>query len=170
MRTKRDYRNNSIVMNISDNLKGYIRHIAMHPCAFIVLGKNMSENIPLMKSETGEIMSQYGIKDIEAMGFLKIDLINSLTLDHIDEVMEILKKTRNIELDFTNITYDDKAVYEILSHGDTIGTFQLESMGIRSLMKKLKPGRLEDITLLISLYRPGPQQSGMVDIFHRKKI
>ncbi|MHB1347560.1 MAG: DNA polymerase III subunit alpha [Candidatus Humimicrobiaceae bacterium] len=162
--------NNSIVMNISDNLKGYIRHIAMHPCAFIVLGKNMSENIPLMSSETGETMSQYSIKDIEAMGFLKIDLINSLTLDHIDEVMEILKKTRDVELDFTNIAYDDKAVYEILSRGDTIGTFQLESMGIRSLMKKLKPGRLEDITLLISLYRPGPQQSGMVDIFIERKF
>ena len=161
---------NNTVMDISDNLKGYIRHIAMHPCAFIVLGKNMSKNIPLMKSETGEIMSQYGIEDIEAMGFLKIDLINSLTLDHIDEVMEILEKTRDVKLDFTNIAYDDKAVYEILSHGDTIGTFQLESMGIRSLMKKLKPGKLEDITLLISLYRPGPQQSGMVDIFIERKF
>ena len=161
---------NSTVMNISDNLKGYIRHIAMHPCAFIVLGKDMSKNIPLMKSETGEIMSQYGIEEIEAMGFLKIDLINSLTLDHIDEVVEILEKTRDVKLDFTNIAYDDKAVYEILSHGDTIGTFQLESMGIRSLMKKLKPGKLEDITLLISLYRPGPQQSGMVDIFIERKF
>ncbi|MHB1335052.1 MAG: DNA polymerase III subunit alpha [Candidatus Humimicrobiaceae bacterium] len=161
---------NSALMNISDNLKGYIRHIAMHPCAFIVLGKNMSENIPLMNSETGETMSQYGIKDIESMGFLKIDIINSLTLDHIDEVMEILKKTRDAELDFTNISYDDKAVYEILSRGDTIGTFQLESMGIRSLMKKLKPGKLEDITLLISLYRPGPQQSGMVDTFIERKL
>jgi len=161
---------NSTVMDISDNLKGYIRHIAMHPCAFIVLENNMSKNIPLMKSETGEIMSQYGIEDIEAMGFLKIDLINSLTLDHIDEVIEILERTRDVKLDFTNIAYDDKAVYEILSHGDTIGTFQLESMGIRSLMKKLKPGNLEDITLLISLYRPGPQQSGMVDICIERKF
>jgi len=162
--------NNDNVLHISGNLKGCIRHIAMHPCAFIVLGENMSKNIPLMRSETGEIMSQYGIDDIEAMGFLKIDIINSLTLDHIDEVMEILKKTRDINLDFSNISYDDKAVYEILSNGDTIGTFQLESMGIRSLMKKLKPEKLEDITLLISLYRPGPQQSGMVDIFIERKF
>ncbi len=167
---KRAISDNKSIMNISDSLKGYIRHIAMHPCAFIVLGKNMPENIPLLKSETGEIMSQYSIEDIEAMGFLKIDLINSLTLDHIDEVMEILSNTRNVNLDFTNITYDDKAVYEILSNGDTVGTFQLESMGIRSLMKKLKPGKLEDITLLISLYRPGPQQSGMVDIFIERKL
>jgi DNA polymerase III subunit alpha len=161
---------NNSMMYVSENLKGYIRHIAMHPCAFIVLGENMSKDIPLMRSETGEIMSQYGIDDIEAMGFLKIDVINSLTLDHIDEVIEILKKTRDINLDFSNISYDDSAVYEILSNGDTIGTFQLESMGIRSLMKKLKPKKLEDITLLISLYRPGPQQSGMVDIFIERKF
>jgi len=161
---------NANVRSISDDLKGYIRHIAMHPCAFIVLGDGMSKNIPLMKSETGEIMSQYGKDDIEALGFLKIDIINSLTLDHIDEVMEILKKTRDINLDFVNISYDDKAVYEILSNGDTLGTFQLESMGIRSLMKKLKPAKLADITLLISLYRPGPQQSGMVDIFIERKF
>jgi DNA polymerase III subunit alpha len=161
--------NNDDVLHVSENLKGYIRHTAMHPCAFIVLGENMSEDIPLMRSETGEIMSQYGIDDIESMGFLKIDIINSLTLDHIDEVMEILKKTRDIYLDFSNISYDDEAVYKILSDGDTLGTFQLESMGIRSLMKKLKPGKLGDITLLISLYRPGPQQSGMVDIFIERK-
>ena len=168
--SRKEVINNDNVLDLSGNLKGYIRHIAMHPCAFIVLGENMSKNIPLMRSETGEMMSQYGIDAIEAMGFLKIDIINSLTLDHIDEVAEILKKTRDIELDFLDISYDDKAVYEILSNGDTIGTFQLESMGIRSLMKKLKPGKLEDITLLISLYRPGPQQSGMVDIFIERKF
>ena len=160
---------NNNLFNISEKLKGYIRHIAMHPCAFIILNKDMEQNIPIMKSETNEIMSQYGIEDVESMGFLKIDLINSLTLDHIDEVLKILRETRNTEIYLESTDYNDKEVYKILNEGKTIGTFQLESMGIRSLMKKLKPQKLEDIILLISLYRPGPQQSGMVDIFIERK-
>ncbi|MCE5330434.1 DNA polymerase III subunit alpha [bacterium] len=159
------------IINVSQKLSGYVRHIAMHPCAFIILGSNAPGSIPLMKSETGEIMSQYGLEDIESMGFLKIDLINSLTLDHIDEVMAIVEKTRKTDkVDLSNINYDDKKVCEILSRGDTLCTFQLESMGIRSLMRKLKPETLADIILLISLYRPGPQQSGMVDIFIERKF
>ncbi len=161
---------NEDFLKASSLISGYIRNLSMHPCAFVIIEKEHSGTIPLMISETGEVMSQYPGENIEDMGFLKIDLINSVTLDNISEVSEILSKTRGIDIDFSKIPRNDRRVYSMLKEGDSICVFQLESMGIRSLMKKLRPSSVEDVTLLISLYRPGPQQSGMVDIFIKRKF
>ncbi|MDD3520102.1 MAG: DNA polymerase III subunit alpha [Actinomycetota bacterium] len=157
-------------LRASSCISGYIRHLSMHPCAFVIIDKEHSGIMPLMISETGDVMSQYPSENIEDMGLLKIDLINSVTLDHISYVSEILAERRGIDMDFLKIPRNDRRVYEMLKEGNSICVFQLESMGIRSLMKKLKPSSIEDITLLISLYRPGPQQSGMVDTFIRRKF
>ena len=158
------------LLKASYSISGYIRHLSMHPCAFVIIDKECSDIIPLMISETGDVMSQYSGENIEDMGFIKIDLINSVTLDHISEVSEILLKTRGIDMNFSKIPRDDKRVYQMLEKGNSLCVFQMESMGIRSLMKKLRPSSVEDIALLISLYRPGPQQSGMVEIFIRRKF
>lgn len=161
---------NEDFLKVSSSISGYIRNLSMHPCAFVIIDKEYSDTIPLMISETGEIMSQYPAENIEDMGFLKIDLINSVTLDHISEVSETLAATRGINMDFSKIPRNDKRVYSMLGKGSSVCVFQMESMGIRSLMKKLRPSSVEDITHLISLYRPGPQQSGMAETFIKRKF
>ena len=115
-------------------------------------------------------MSQYDMNSIEDLGILKIDLINSLSLSLIAETADILKNKRNISLNLSDTDYSDSSVYKLMQSGQTLGVFQLESFGIRTLSRKVKPSSLNDITLLISLYRPGPQQSGMVTNFIERKF
>jgi DNA polymerase-3 subunit alpha len=158
------------IITVSKNIGGYVRHISMHPSAFIVSNSDFAKRIPLTVSETGETMSQYDMSSIEDLGILKIDLINSLSLSLLSESVELLKNKRNIRLDLSKTSYDDKDVYKLMQAGNTLGVFQLESFGIRTLARKVKPSNLNDITLLISLYRPGPQQSGMVANFIERKF
>ena len=157
-------------LSIAESIGGYIRHVSMHPSAFIVSNHDLSEKIPLTLSETGEIMSQYDMHSIDELGILKIDLINSLSLSLIADTAALLEKDRKICLDMSKTGYGDKKVYELMQEGRTLGIFQLESFGIRTLARKVKPACLNDITLLVSLYRPGPQQSGMVDNFIERKF
>ncbi len=142
----------------------------MHPSAFIVSSSNLAKRIPLTLSETGEIVSQYDMDSIEDLGLLKIDLINSLSLSLLDDAVDMLKSKRNINLNIPEIKYNDEKTFDLIKNGKTLGVFQLESFGIRKLAKKIKPSTLNDITLLISLYRPGPQQSGMVKNFIERKF
>ncbi|OQA23316.1 MAG: DNA polymerase III subunit alpha [Actinobacteria bacterium ADurb.Bin346] len=158
------------VFSIAESIGGYIRHVSMHPSAFIVSNQDLSGEIPLTLSETGEIMSQYDMHSIDSLGILKIDLINSLSLSLIADTSSVLEKNRKIHLDMSKTDYSDKKVYELMQKGQTLGIFQLESFGIRTLARKVKPSCLNDITLLVSLYRPGPQQSGMVDNFIERKF
>ena len=158
------------IISVSGQISGYVRHVSTHPSAFIVSNYNLSKKIPLTLSETGEITSQYDMNSIEDLGIMKIDLINSLSLCLIADTAEKLKRNRKISLDMSKTTYDDKDVFRLLQNGQTLGVFQLESFGIRTLSRKVKPACLNDITLLVSLYRPGPQQSGMVDNFIERKF
>src|SRR4030042_1981094 len=155
---------------ISRKIESYPRHMSMHPSAFIVSSSNLAKRIPLTLSETGEIVSQYDMDSIEDLGLLKIDLINSLSLTLLDDAVEMLKSKRNINLNIPEIKYNDEKTFDLIKNGKTLGVFQLESFGIRKLAKKIKPSTLNDITLLISLYRPGPQQSGMVKNFIERKF
>ena len=158
------------IISISRQISGYIRHVSTHPSAFIVSNDSLSRKIPLTLSETGEVMSQYDMKSIDDLGIIKIDLINSLSLSLIADVSSKLNEDRNIQLDTSDMDYDDSSVYRLMQKGLTLGVFQLESFGIRTLSRKVKPSCLNDITLLVSLYRPGPQQSGMVNNFIERKF
>ncbi len=158
------------IISISTQIGGYARHISMHPSAFIVSNDRLCKRIPLTLSETGEVMSQYDMNSIDELGILKIDLINSLSLSLIADTSKKLGRQRKIQLDTSEISYDDSSVYRLMQEGRTLGVFQLESFGIRTLARKVKPACLNDITLLVSLYRPGPQQSGMVNNFIERKF
>ena len=158
------------ILSISSKIESFIRHFSMHPSAFMVSDSRLAKKVPLILSETGEIMSQYDKDSIKTLGLIKIDLINSLSLTLISEVTDTLRSSRNIRLAWQKMKYDDKKTFDLLKKGKTLGVFQLESSGIRTLMKKIGPQDLNDITLLISLYRPGPQQSGMVKNFIERKF
>jgi len=154
---------------ISQDIKGYVSHISLHPSAFIISGSDISERVPLMVSHSQEVMTQYDMESIERLGLIKIDIINSLTLDLIEETIKNISASSGTDIDLTSIKYDDADVFKNISSGNTTGVFQLESMGIRSLAKKVKPACLNDITFLLSLYRPGPLRSGMSDVFIARK-
>jgi DNA polymerase-3 subunit alpha len=155
---------------ISGKIENYVRHTSLHPSAFIISGTDLTKKIPLALSQTGETMSQYDKNSIEDLGLLKIDLINSLSLSLLEDAAGMLKTKRNIDLDIREIGYHDGKTFDLIKNGKTLGVFQLESYGIRKLAKKIKPSTLNDITFLISLYRPGPQQSGMVKNFIERKF
>src|SRR5665647_1191676 len=157
-------------LSIAERIGGYVRHTSVHPSAFIVSNSDLSKKIPLTLSETGEIMSQYDMNSIDDLGILKMDLISSLSLGLITDTVRIIKETRGIHVDMSESAYDDRKVYELMQNGLTLGIFQLESFGIRTLSRKVRPECLNDITLLASLYRPGPQQSGMVGNFIERKF
>ncbi len=154
---------------ISEKIRNYPRHTSMHPSAFIVSTASLERKVPLSLSETGEIVSQYEISSIEKLGLLKIDLISSLTLSLIDDVAEMLKNKRNINFNIHQIKYNDRKAFNLIKNGKTLGVFQLESSGIRKLATKIKPSSVNDITHLISLYRPAPASTGMVENFIRRK-
>ena len=158
------------VISIAGKIENRIRHLSMHPSAFIISCRDLPDMVPLTLSETGDIMTQYDKDSIAQLGLMKTDLIGSISLSLINDVAKNLKKQRNIDMNLSEIDYSDDRVFEIIRDGRTHGVFQLESSGIRSLAKKLKPSSLDDIILLISLYRPGPQQSGMVKNFIERKF
>jgi DNA polymerase-3 subunit alpha len=157
------------ITRISKKIENYVRHTSLHPSAFIISSTDLTKKIPLSLSRTGETMSQYDKDSVEDLGLLKIDLINSLSLSLLEDVSDMLRDKRNIDFDIREIGYRDSKTFDLIKNGNTLGVFQLESYGIRKLAKKIKPSTLNDITFLISLYRPGPQQSGMVKNFIERK-
>jgi DNA polymerase III subunit alpha len=158
------------ILSCALKIENYIKHMSLHPSAFIISRRDLTGTVPLTLSDTGGIMTQYDMESIKRLGLIKTDLISSVSLSLISDVIKSLKKRRNIDINISEISHGDKKVFDIIKGGNTLGVFQLESSGIRSLAKKLKPSNLDDITLLISLYRPGPQRSGMVKNFIERKF
>src|SRR3989338_4893174 len=108
------------------------------------------------------------MKDLEKIGLLKMDFLGLKTLTMMVRAVEIIKRTRGEEVDVDKLSLDDKATYEMLSRAEAAGVFQLESSGMRDLLKKMKPSLFDHLVALLALYRPGPLGSGMVDDFIRR--
>ncbi len=106
---------------------------------------------------------------IEALGLLKMDFLGLKTLTIIDRTVKLIKERHGVQVELAKLPLDDEETFKLLRRGNTVGVFQLESKGMRNLMRKLKPSRFEDIIALVALYRPGPLGSGMVDSYIRRK-
>ena len=150
-------------------LEGLARHVSIHAAGVVISGKPLVDLIPVYKVPDGEIITGYDMSSIDKVGLMKIDFLGLRTLTMIDECQKIIKRTRGEDIDVEKITTDDKATYDLLSGGDGSGVFQLESSGMRSLLKRLKPDKFEDLIAILALYRPGPLGSGMVDDFIKRK-
>lgn len=114
-------------------------------------------------------MTQFEMGDLEELGLLKMDFLGLRTLTLLQNTVKIIKETTGEDLDLDKIPIDDKETYRLLQEGETIGVFQLESSGMRNLLKDMKPECFEDISSVLALYRPGPLGSGMVTSFVRRK-
>ena len=138
-------------------LEGLCRHASKHAAGILIGDAPLDEIVPMYKDAgSGDLVSQFDGRVIESCGLLKMDFLGLKNLTVIENAVDIIKKTKNIDLDIEKIPLDDPKTYELLQSGKTNGCFQLVSRGMQELMIKLKPDRFEDIIVLISLYRPGP--------------
>jgi len=131
--------------------------------------KPLTEYVPLFKSSDGQVTTAYDMDGISQIGLLKMDFLGLRTLTVITEAVKLIKKHQGIDIDIENLPLDDKKAYEMLSRASAMGVFQLESGGMRDLLKKMKPSEFEDLIAILALYRPGPMGSGMLDDFIKRK-
>ena len=145
-------------------LEGLSRHASTHAAGVVIAPGPITDYAPLYKSSKDEITTQYDMRWIEAIGLLKMDFLGLRTLTVIDDCLKLLKK-RDIKIDIDKITLTDPEVYKLFARAETIGIFQFESGGMRDYLKKLRPTRLEDLTAMNALYRPGPLDARMIDTY-----
>ncbi len=144
------------LIDMARRLEGLPRHTSMHAAGVVISQKNVDEYVPLSRAQDGSITTQFTMTTLEELGLLKMDFLGLRTLTVIQDAVRLVEKDTGILLDMDKIDYDDKKVLDSLGTGRTDGVFQLESSGMKSFMKELKPQSLEDVIAGISLYRPGP--------------
>ena len=144
------------LIDMSRRLEGLPRHTSMHAAGVVISQKSVDEYVPLARASDGSIVTQFTMTTLEELGLLKMDFLGLRTLTVIQKAVKLIEKNKGISLDMDYVDYNDKAVYDMLGAGKTEGVFQLESAGMTSFMKELKPESLEDVIAGISLYRPGP--------------
>ncbi|MCM8782103.1 MAG: DNA polymerase III subunit alpha, partial [Candidatus Omnitrophica bacterium] len=157
------------LIDTSKVLEGLTRHASTHAAGVVISDRPLIDYIPLFKTNDEQITTGLPMTSLEKVGILKMDFLGLKTLTVIDETIKILKRTKNIQLDITQVPLDDPKTFRLLSNAETIGVFQLESSGMRELLKKLKPNKFEDIIAVLALFRPGPIGSGMTEDFITRK-
>jgi len=144
------------LIDMSKRLEGLPRHTSMHAAGVVICQKAAEEFVPLSRGSDGSITTQFTMTTLEELGLLKMDFLGLRTLTVIQNAVDFVEKSTGIRLDMDHIDYDDKEVLASIGTGRTDGIFQLESGGMKSFMKELRPQNLEDVIAGISLYRPGP--------------
>ena len=155
---RRTYENDEQVKNLIDmakRLEGLPRHSSMHAAGVVISQKSVDEYVPLSRAADGTITTQFTMTTLEELGLLKMDFLGLRTLTVIQNAVRMARR-KNPDLDLEKISYNDQAVMDYIGTGKTDGIFQIESSGMKSFMKELKPHSLEDIIAGIALYRPGP--------------
>ena len=151
------------VLDIGRRLEGMSRHASVHAAGVVIAPGPVTDYAPLYKGARDEITTQWNMKEIERVGLLKMDFLGLSTLTLIHDALAEIKRTEDIDLDIDSVPLDDAKTFALFSDGQTFGVFQFESSGMRELLRKARPERLEDLIALNALYRPGPLRSGRVD-------
>ena len=154
------------LMNHSKVLEGMNRHASIHAAGVVIAPGELTDYVPLYKSSTDDITSQYDMKGLEDLGLLKMDFLGLRNLTVIDKTIKLIEK-KGKEVDLEKLEFNNNDVYKLFSKGHTIGVFQFESSGMREYLKKLKPSVIEDLIAMNALYRPGPMQN--IDDFISRK-
>src|SRR6187455_3183219 len=157
------------LLSVAQRLEGMTRHASVHAAGVVIAPRPLTEFVPLYKSQKDEIVTQWAMKEVERVGLLKMDFLGLSTLTLIQDCLAEIKRTEGIDLDIDAIPLDDEKTYKLFGDGATYGVFQFESSGMRELLRKAKPERLDDLIALNALYRPGPLKSGMVDDYISRK-
>lgn len=158
------------ILDLAMAIEGLARHDGIHAAGVVISRDPLTEYSPLQrKPDKPETVTQYSMEHLQKIGLLKVDMLGLRNLDVIRSCCEIVAMTRGIELDMSSIPLDDRLTFEMLRRGEGTGVFQLESSGMRQLLKEISPECMEDLIALVALYRPGPLGSGMVRDFIDRK-
>src|SRR3989339_787385 len=157
------------LLDTAKQLEGLARHASVHAAGVVISKNPLTDHVPLQRVDKTVIVTQFPMGDLEKIGLLKMDFLGLRNLTMMGQAVKIIKRTREIDLDLNKIPLDDQATYNLLCSGETMGVFQLESSGMRGLIKNLQPNCFEEIIALLALYRPGPLESGMVDDYVKRK-
>ncbi len=154
------------LMSHSKVLEGMHRHASIHAAGVVIAPGDLTDYVPLYKSSTDDVTSQYDMKGLEELGLLKLDFLGLRNLTVIDKAVKLIQ-AKGDDVDVEKLPLDDEKVYELFAKGLTIGVFQFESSGMREFLKKLKPTVIEDLVAMNALYRPGPMDN--IDDFIARK-
>jgi DNA polymerase-3 subunit alpha len=157
------------VLKVALRLEGLARNCSVHAAGVVISPQPLKELVPLYKTNRDEIVTQFDMNGLDKLQLLKMDFLGLTTLTLIQDALRLIEKRHGAVLVPEDLPLDDKATYEVFSKGFTSGVFQFESSGMRDILRRYQPSRLEDLTALNALYRPGPIQGGMVDDFIERK-
>lgn len=157
------------LVSTAQKLEGLPRNAGTHAAGVVISQEPVDYYLPLQKSPDCGVITQLAKENVEELGLLKMDFLGLRTLTVINKAVDMIEENHGIRLDFDIMEMDDQATYQLLCDGESIGVFQLESSGLRAIMRAVQPTTLEDVIALVALYRPGPLNSGMADDFIDRK-
>ena len=157
------------ILQVARRLEGLARNCSVHAAGVVISPEPLKNLVPLYKTNKDEIVTQYDMNGLEKLSLLKMDFLGLTTLTLIDDALKLIEKRHGVKLVLEDLPLEDPKAYEIFSHGFTSGVFQFESPGMRDVLMRYKPTRIEDLTALNALYRPGPMKGGMLDDFIERK-
>jgi DNA polymerase-3 subunit alpha len=157
------------LMAVALRLEGLARHASTHAAGVVISPRPLTEVVPVYKTNRDEITTQYDMNALERVGLLKMDFLGLTTLTVLHDTVRMVEQNRGVKIDLDNLTLNDAETYKLFARGDTTAIFQFESHGMRDILRRYQPTRIEDLTALNALYRPGPIQGGMIDDFINRK-
>ena len=146
------------ILKYCEVIEGLNRNMSIHAAGVIIGDQRLDNLVPLGRGANNEVITQFPAKDCEALGLLKMDFLGLKTLTIIDDAVKLIAATTGTRVDMDNLPLDDRKTYELLSRGDTVGVFQLESGGFQPVCRQMGVERIEDVCALVAIYRPGPMQ------------
>ncbi len=156
-------------IDMAMRIEGTNKTFGMHAAGVVISKDPLDEIVPLQRNNDGQVITQYYMEDVEAIGLLKMDFLGLRNLTMIQKTLELIAVNHGENLDPDDLPMDDSGTYKLLERGDLGGVFQLESSGMRQIVRDLKPDSLEDISSVLALYRPGPLDAGLIPKFINRK-
>src|SRR5713101_6295442 len=157
------------LMAVALRLEGLSRHASTHAAGVVISPRPLTEVVPLYKTNRDEITTQYDMNALERVGLLKMDFLGLTTLTVLHDAVHMVEQNRGVKIEVDRLPLEDAETYRVFARAETTAIFQFESHGMRDILRRYQPTRIEDLTALNALYRPGPIQGGMIDDFINRK-
>src|SRR5262249_59226742 len=149
-------------MAVALGLEGLARHASTHAAGVVISPQPLTDVVPVYKTNRDEITTQYDMNALERVGLLKMDFLGLTTLTVLHDTVKMIEQNRGVKVDLDSLTLDDADTYKLFTRGDTTAIFQFESHGMRDILRRYQPTRIEDLTALSASYRPGPGQGAQI--------
>ena len=167
------YKNDSKVnrwIDLALRIEGTNKTYGVHAAGVVIASDPLDELVPLQRNNEEQIITQYSMDDIESLGLLKMDFLGLKNLTMIDKTVSLIKESTGQEVNVDLLPKNDEKTFNLIGSGDLEGIFQLESSGMKQVVKDFKPNSLDDISSILALYRPGPLDAGLIPKFINRKM